>query len=145
MLFSEGRIDKAFSSYEPQSPDGMIHTDHLGTPHMMTDSTGAVVWSAYYKAFGATSVTVSTITNNLRFPGQYFDLETGLNYNYFRDYNAMIGRYIESDHAGLKGGINLYVYVENNAVNVSDLLGLTPVVPTGIVTPGQFPNMANIL
>jgi len=120
------------------------HNDHLGTPQKLTDTTGTVVWAADYKPFGEATVTISTITNNLRFPGQYFDSETGLNYNYFRDYNAMIGRYIESDPAGLKGGINLYVYVENNAVNVADLLGLTPGVPTGIVTPGQFPNVANI-
>src|SRR5271169_6581565 len=75
----------------------MIHTDHLGTPHKMTDTNQAVVWFAYYKPFGAATVTVSTITNNLRFPGQYFDAETGLNYNYRRDYNPVIGRYIEAD------------------------------------------------
>jgi RHS repeat-associated protein len=73
------------------------HTDHLATPHKMTDSSGAVVWSAYYKPFGAATVTVSTITNNLRFPGQYYDFETGLSYNYFRDYNPVIGRYVEAD------------------------------------------------
>jgi uncharacterized protein RhaS with RHS repeats len=60
----------------------MIHNDHLGTPQKMTDSSGTVVWAADYKPFGEVTITVSTITNNLRFPGQYYDAETGLNYNY---------------------------------------------------------------
>jgi RHS repeat-associated protein len=73
------------------------HTDHLATPQKMTDGTQAVVWSADYKPFGEATITTSTITNNLRFPGQYYDAETGLNYNYYRDYNPVIGRYIEGD------------------------------------------------
>ncbi len=79
----------------------MIHNDHLGTPQKMTDSTGTVVWSADYKPFGEATVTISTITNNLRFPGQYFDAETGLNYNYYRDYNTQIGRYTTVDRVNL--------------------------------------------
>jgi RHS repeat-associated protein len=103
----------------------MIHTDHLGTPHKMTGANQAVVWSAYYKPFGAATVTVSTIFNNLRFPGQYFDAETGLNYNYFRDYNPIIGRYVEADPIGIQQGDNhLYAYVENQPINQTDTLGL---------------------
>jgi RHS repeat-associated protein len=45
---------------------------------------------------------------NLRFPGQYKDSETGLNYNYFRDYNPTTGRYVQSDPIGLGPGINAY-------------------------------------
>jgi hypothetical protein len=74
-LLSEDRIDKGFFPYEPKSLDGMIHNDHLGTPQKLTDSNGTVVWAADYKPFGE-----ATITNNLRFPGQYYDAETGLNY-----------------------------------------------------------------
>ena len=89
----------------------------------MTDSTGTVVWSAYYKPFGAATVTVSTITNNLRFPGQYYDVETGLNYNYFRDYNPVIGRYIQTDPIGQKGGLNPFEYVFSNPLNYIDIYG----------------------
>lgn len=106
MFLSEDRIDTAFFSYKPGSLDAMVHNDHLGTPQKMTDSTGAIVWSADYKPFGEATVIISTITNNLRFPGQYFDAETGLNYNFFRDYNPTIGKYIEADPLNL-GTINL--------------------------------------
>ncbi len=100
------------------------HNDHLGTPQKMTDSTGAVVWNADYKPFGEATITVNTITNNLRFPGQYYDAETGLNYNYYRDYNPVIGRYIEADPIGLNGGLNLFSYVDQNPVNWTDQWGL---------------------
>jgi len=100
------------------------HNDHLGTPQKMTDSSGTVVWAADYKPFGEAAVTVSTITNNLRFPGQYFDQETGLNYNYYRDYNPVIGRYIEADPIGQQGGLNLFGYGQNNPIIKMDFWGL---------------------
>jgi len=82
------------------------------------------VWSADYKPFGEATVTISTVTNNLRFPGQYFDIETGLNYNYYRDYNALLDRYIEADPVGLRGGANLYLYAGANSLRFTDPLGL---------------------
>ena len=124
MLLAEDRIDTAFYPSGPGSQSGMIHNDHLATPQKMTDSSGTVVWAADYKPFGEATITVSTITNNLRFPGQYYDAETGLNYNYFRDYNPVIGRYVQADPIGLTGGINLYRYVGNHPVKRVDPFGL---------------------
>jgi len=127
MYHLKDRMDKGFISYESGSQCGMIHNDHLGTPQKMTNSAKTVMWSADYKPFGETTITVSTITNNLRFPGQYFDAETGLNYNYFRDYNPVIGRYLEADIVGINRGKNhLYVYVNNSSLMKSDPLGLYP-------------------
>ncbi len=100
------------------------HNDHLGTPQQMMDSSGNIVWVAQYSGFGNAHIVINTVENNLRFPGQYFDAETNLYYNYFRDYDPTIGRYIESDPIGLEGGINTYAYVEGNPLSKSDLYGL---------------------
>jgi RHS repeat-associated protein len=98
--------------------------DHLGTPKVVTDETGAVVWKADYQPFGDVDVMVNTIENNLRFAGQYYDEETGLHYNYHRYYDPKTGRYLTPDPIGLAGGINLFAYVKNNPITYIDPEGL---------------------
>ena len=99
--------------------------DHLGTPQKLLNQSGLTVWSATYDAFGRATVDpASTITNNLRFPGQYADQETGLHYNWMRFYDPNTGRYVTSDPIGLDGGVNMYVYVAGNSMSYVDPLGL---------------------
>ncbi len=99
--------------------------DQLGTPYLMTDDTGAVVWMGKNDPFGGASVSSSSVLkNNFRFAGQYYDQETGLHYNYHRYYDPSIGRYLTADPIGLAGEINLYAYVQNNPVNFVDPFGL---------------------
>ena len=100
------------------------HTDHLGTPMIMTDTSGAKVWEGEFLPFGEPMSITGTVTNNLRFPGQYYDQETGLHQNWHREYKAEIGRYIEKDPIGLDGGINLLAYVDNDPMNFADPTGL---------------------
>lgn len=101
-----------------------VHTDHLGTPQVVTDKNQNVVWKGEYTPFGEVKEVVNTLEQNVRFPGQYFDQETGLHYNYFRDYDTSIGRYLQSDPIGLEGGINTYAYALGNPIMNIDFFGL---------------------
>jgi RHS repeat-associated protein len=66
------------------------------------------------------------VSYNLRFPGQYYDIETGNHYNYFRDYVPSIGRYLQSDPVGLLGGPSTYAYVSGQPLALIDPMGLAP-------------------
>jgi RHS repeat-associated protein len=98
--------------------------DHLGTPQKVVNESGNIEWSAEYTSFGNANITVNSVTNNFRFPGQYFDQETGLHYNQYRYYDVQTGRYLRVDPIRLMGGINLYIYADLNPVNSEDPMGL---------------------
>ena len=118
--------------YVPSRRVIYFDTDHLNTPRAARDQTGAVVWRWEGDAFGATPPNQNPsgkgiVTVNLRFPGQYFDQESGLSYNANRDYDPGIGRYVESDPIGLAGGsLSTYAYVNGNPLRWSDPFGLAP-------------------
>ena len=77
-----------------------VHTDHLDRPIRMTDSAKTVVWNAFFLPFGAVDVILGPASDNLRFPGQYFLLEAGLHYNWYRHYDPTLGRYTQVDPIG---------------------------------------------
>jgi len=104
-----------------------VHPDHLGTPQRISDAGQTVVWDIALAPFGGVAQLTPSLIDNLRFPGQYADAETGLNYNYFRDYDPSIGRYVESDPIGLGGGVNTYAYVAGNPLSNIDPFGLTTI------------------
>ncbi|MBX3588698.1 MAG: hypothetical protein KF796_18865 [Ramlibacter sp.] len=125
-----------------------IHTNHLGTPRLVTNEDNKPVWQWPYSAFGnnkptgvlkATPNPKAAITNvpvllkataaiemNLRFPGQYADDEAGSFYNYQRSYLASQGRYTQNDPIGLAAGWNRFGYVEGDPLSLVDPEGLAP-------------------
>jgi len=102
-----------------------VHTDRLGTPQAVTDSTQTVAWHAAYKPFGEISIGTTNIAQNLRLPGQYEDTSLGWYQNGFRDYVPAWGRYLESDPLGLGGGLNTYAYALGNPGKYTDPKGLS--------------------
>ena len=109
-----------------------VHTDQLNAPRKITNpSTNAIVWRRDTDPFGTVAANqnptgLGAFIFNLRFPGQYYQAETGLNYNYSRDYDPQTGRYVESDPIGLQGGINTNGYAFGNPIGRADPTGLSP-------------------
>ncbi|WP_284285441.1 RHS repeat-associated core domain-containing protein, partial [Marinibactrum halimedae] len=108
----------ALATYENNGAENLyyIHTNHLGTPQRITNADQRVVWSAEYEPFGAVVAESDEVEVDfkLRMPGQYEDEITGLNYNWHRDYDPSIGRYVQSDPIGLDDGPNTYTYAHGN-------------------------------
>lgn len=124
-----------------------IHNDHLGTPQVVTDQNQNVVWEGGYGPFGELISESGSLEQPIRFPGQYADPETGYYYNYYRDYDPSLGRYIQADPIGVArdygepnmlvalmqgiplinygAGVNhLYSYAESNPLYWTDPYGL---------------------
>ncbi|MGN9841530.1 RHS repeat-associated core domain-containing protein [Nonomuraea sp. H19] len=103
-----------------------IATDLIGTPAELVDPDGNLAWRTRQDLWGASTDLVSTGADcPLRFPGQYADEESGLQYNYFRHYDPASAHYLASDPIGLSGGWNPHAYVDNPK-SWCDPLGLSP-------------------
>jgi len=107
-----------------------LEVDHLGSPIAARNQAARLVWKWESDAFGSTAPHedpdadgVKT-TINLRFPGQYFDAESALHYNWARYYDPKMGRYISSDPIGVEGGTNTFAYVGGNPLSFTDPEGL---------------------
>ena len=102
-----------------------LYTDHLMTNRLATDAAQAVVWRWEGEAFGNTPAQeFAGVRVNLRFPGQYFDAESNLHYNWNRYYDPTLGRYITSDPIGLSVDRNSYSYSAQNPIVRADPKGL---------------------
>ncbi|MEG2468786.1 MAG: RHS repeat-associated core domain-containing protein [Comamonas sp.] len=120
-----------------------VNTDHLNTPRRLTNQQGQVAWQWLISGFGEVQPTYGAkgyalngidngkvyseaVNFTLRYPGQQWDEETGLNYNLNRYHDSQSGRYIQSDPIGLQGGWNRFAYVSGNPLSYTDPQGLNP-------------------
>ncbi|MEX2198615.1 MAG: RHS repeat-associated core domain-containing protein [Burkholderiales bacterium] len=124
-----------------------VHTDHLNTPRLVADASGTTVWRwDQAEPFGNNPADedpsgLGAFDLPLRLPGQRYDAETRLHYNYFRDYDSGIGRYVQSDPIGLVAGLNTYAYVDSSPLLGRDPLGLTSHGCGSGRTHGRTPNL----
>jgi RHS repeat-associated protein len=122
-----------------------VHTDQLNTPKKVSrPSDNALRWKWDPTPFGEgvpdqNPASIGTFVYNLRFPGQQFDVETNLNYNYFRDYDPAVGRYVQPDPLGIDADVALYRYVGNSPLSAVDPLGLETLPDSGRGKPGSYP------
>jgi RHS repeat-associated protein len=159
--------DIPVATLQPNGSGGVdifyVHTDHLNAPRKVAQpTTGTLAWRWDTDPFGTTAPNqnpagLGTFVYNLRAPGQYYQAETGLNQNYNRDYDPLVGRYVESDPIGLYGGSwSTYAYARGNPVSSDDPAGLAPpfggrpapaplppnLIPPDIAIPGSPENTA---
>ena len=102
------------------------HQDGLGTVTELTDSIGATAKSYSYDAYGNIVDQTGTVEQPYSYTGREFDTESGLSYYRARYFDPSSGKFLQKDPIGLSGGINLYGYVSNNPVNLTDPFGLSP-------------------
>jgi RHS repeat-associated protein len=124
-----------------------VHTDHLNTPRKVSrPSDNQLEWRWDTDPFGTAAanqnpVGLGTFAYNLRFPVQMYQTETGLNQNYFRDFDPAVGRYVESDPVGLKSGINTYAFVGGNPIGEVDPFGLWGTEAHNAIIQALFPGL----
>lgn len=148
VLLSAGLLLNANVVAAPAPTIYYVQNDQLGTPREVVDSNNVEVWRWEGDAYGNErpnqdpSNTGNAFVFNLRYPGQYYDTETGRMYNGWRDYDPAVGRYVQSDPFGLLGGQwSTYGYVNGNPTNAIDPSGMETVLPGPIPLPIPFPTL----
>ena len=116
-----------------------LHADHLGRPIKLTNAAKAVVFTAIYKPYGEVYSTSGTVANNVRFPGQYFQIETGFAYNWHRHYDPVTGRYTQPDPLRFVDGSSIYNYAGSSPLIKTDRDGQILVVDPRSIFDWLFP------
>jgi RHS repeat-associated protein len=141
---SERRTMATASQEEIDARFFAIVSDLSGAPCELIDESGDIAWRARATNWGKLSWSVrSHAYTPLRFPGQYFDPETGLHYNYLRYYDPEIGHYISLDPLGLAPAANPVGYVDRPSVSC-DPLGLAPQKSPIPPKPYETPNLSHL-
>lgn len=130
-----------------------VQADQLNTPRRVLSKFGDIMWQWLPSGYGEERAGVRTnsfssvlepsnadVRMNLRLPGQMYDRESGLHYNYSRYYSPGQGRYLQRDGIGLAGGMNPYLYAEADPSQFSDPFGFQVIIPAPpVVLPGSIP------
>jgi RHS repeat-associated protein len=114
-----------------------VRADHIGRPVFATNATGVKVWTATYSPFGGVHTSTGALPPN-RFPGQWFQSESGLHQNWMRDYDPTTGRYLEADPLGLVDGASVYGYVGQTPLRKIDPTGEFGVLGAAVGAGGSF-------
>jgi len=129
-IYQQNGLSEFIAQIESDQRIIYIHTDHLAIPRLATAVDKTVGWRWDSDAFGKGMVNRDVdgdgffVVINHRFPGQYYDNESELHYNYFRYYDSHSGSYVTSDPIGLRGGVNTYLYAKGSPLNHVDPFGL---------------------
>jgi len=113
-----------------------LHSDHLDRPVKMTDAARNLVFDAIYQPFGQLYAVSGTASLDARFPGQWFEPESGLAYNWQRHYDASTGRYTQPDPLGFIDGPSVYAYGDNSPEAYFDSTGLADDAPRSLPMKG---------
>jgi RHS repeat-associated protein len=146
-------VDNTINGSVTTSTINYVTADQLNTPRAVTNSAGTVIWQLPYQGNAFEELQPTSTTGyvlNLRSPGQYYDVETGLNYNLFRYYEPATGRFLQSDPIGLNGGVSTYASVNNNPLKYIDPKGTDGILlinPTAAYIPltGDYGGHAAVL
>jgi RHS repeat-associated protein len=118
----------------------LVRTDHIGRPVFATNATtGVQTWTASYDPFGGVRTVIGTPIA-ARFPGQWFQAESGLHQNWMRDYDPTTGRYLQADPLGLVDGASVYGYALQNPVRYTDPRGETSTAANSQASSTAYPN-----
>jgi RHS repeat-associated protein len=98
----------------------MVHVDHLNRPSRMTDAAKAVVWTATWLPWGGVHAITGSASLDARLPGQWYQLEAGLHYNWHRHYDPSLGRYTQPDPLGFVDGPSVFGYAKGSPYSVVD-------------------------
>jgi RHS repeat-associated protein len=101
-----------------------VHVDQLGRPVLMTGPGRGILWRATFRPFGEVHSITGSASLDARFPGQWFMLEAGLNWNWRRWYDPSLGRYTQPDPLGMPDGPSRYAYALNSPVMYTDREGM---------------------
>ena len=120
-----------------------VHTGQIGEPLMVTDASNAVVWDAAIDPWGKpVMLSTASVPLDLHLPGQWYQETARLHQNWMRDYDPVLGAYIQADPLGIQAGQNLYGYVDGNPLRYADPEGLQRATPMPGSMPPLFPGFS---